>query len=85
MPEHRQGSWLEAITLFQAVREGDQRTACRLLESTTDYESVTMNLLSMLGVYLRGEEPEKLDRFIAAAHQAGPPPRYGSRPSLPPL
>lgn len=81
----RQGAWLEAITLFQAVREGNQPAAKQLLETSADRDRVIGNLLSMLGVFLRGEDADKLDRFIAASHRAGPPPAFGSRPSLRPL
>ena len=51
------------------------------LRTSSDPETVMLNLLRMLGVYLRGEAPDKLDHFIAASHRAGPPPS----PPLPPL
>lgn len=80
----REGAWLETIALFQALREGNQPAARRLLDSCADRDRVVDGLLSMLGVFLRGEEAAKLDRFIAASHRAGPPPSFGSRPYLPP-
>jgi len=81
--ESEEGAMLEAIALFQAVREGKQTLATQLLETAAQPETVTRCLLRMLGVYLRGEDPEKLDRFIAAAHRAGVPPELNSRHSLP--
>lgn len=84
-PAAREGSWLESITLFQAVREGEQKHAIKLLETSRDREEVTRGLLSLLGVYLCGEDPTKLDHFIAVSHRMGPPPRYGSGPYLPPM
>ena len=79
--ERGEGAWLEAITLFQTVRDADRDSAARLLRTSSYPEAVMLNLLRMLGVYLRGEAPDKLDHFIAASHRAGPPPS----PPLPPL
>ena len=79
--ERSEGAWLEAITLFLSVRVADLAAAARLLRTSSDPETVMLNLLRMLGVYLRGEAPDKLDHFIAASHRAGPPPS----PPLPPL
>ena len=79
--ERSEGVWLEAITLFQSVRDADHDAAAHLLRTSSDPEAVTLNLLRMLSVYLRGEAPDKLDHFIAASHRAGPPPS----PPFPPL
>lgn len=81
--ERSEGVWLEVITLFQSVRDADHDAAAHLLRTSSDPEAVTLNLLRMLSVYLRGEAPDKLDHFIAASHRAGPPPK--PRPPLPPL
>lgn len=81
--QRSEGAWLEAITLFQSVRKADHDAAGRLLRTSSDPEAVTLNLLRMLGVYLRGEASDKLDHFINASHRAGPPPT--PRPPLPPL
>ena len=81
--ERNEGAWLEAITLFQSVREADHDVAARLLRTSSNPEAVMLNLLRMLGVYLRGEADDKLDRFIDASYNAGPPPR--PHPPLPPL
>ncbi|MFD8741148.1 hypothetical protein ACFV06_40465 [Streptomyces sp. NPDC059618] len=81
--QRSEGAWLEAITLFQSVRDADHAAAARLLRTSSDPETVMLNLLRMLGVYLRGEAPDKLDHFITASHRAGPPPT--PRPPLPPL
>lgn len=59
--ERSEGAWLEAITLFQSVRDADHAAAARLLRTSSDPETVMLNLLRMLGVYLRGEAPDKLD------------------------
>lgn len=83
MGEHSEGAWLDAVTLFQSVRDADHDAAARLLRTSSDPEAVVLNLLGMLGVYLRGEAPDNLDHFIAASHRAGPPP--SPRPPLPPL
>lgn len=85
MPRPDDGAWLETIALFQAVREGNQPAALRLLETTSNRDAVIGGLLSMLGMFLRAEKAGKLDRFIAASHRAGPPPAYGLRPFLPPI
>ncbi|SJM71556.1 hypothetical protein [Gulosibacter sp. 10] len=85
MAERDEGTWMEAIALFQSAREGEHEAAAQLLRTTSDPEAVALSLLRMLGVYLRGEEPEKLDRFIDASHRAGPPPAPGAGPRLPPL
>lgn len=81
----RDGIWLEAITLFQAIREGNQPAAKRLLDSTAHRDEVLEGLLSMFGIFLRGQKAAELDHFISAAHRAGPPPPFGARPYLPPL
>lgn len=87
MPRPDDGTWLEAIALFEAIREGNQPAALRLLGSAANRDAVIGGLLSMLGMLLRAEDataPGKLDRFVAASHRAGPPPAYGARPYLPP-
>lgn len=81
----REGSWLESITLFQAIRNGEQRHAINILQTSQNRDEVARGLLSLLGVYLRGEETAKLDHFIAVSHRMGPPPQYGSGPSMPPM
>ncbi|GAB3133738.1 hypothetical protein GCM10027289_24110 [Tsukamurella serpentis] len=78
-----EGAWLEAIGLFGAVREGRQQSAWRLLQTSSEPDLVVGNLLSLLGVLLHGISPDDLDRFVDAAHQAGPPPPFGLRPDLP--
>lgn len=83
MDDRGEGAWLEAIALFQSVRDADHDGAARLLRTSSHPEAVMLNLLRILGVYLRGEAPDKLDRLIAASRRAGPPPGVG--PSLPPL
>jgi hypothetical protein len=85
MQTRNEGAWIEATTLFQAVRAGEHEVAMQLLRTASDPETVTLSLLRMLAVYLRGEEAAKLDHFIAAARRAGPPPTPGSGPKLPPL
>lgn len=80
-----EGPWLEAIALFESVREGRQAEAGQLLATSSDQQALMGNLLRMLGVYLRGEEGSKLDRFIAASHRAGPPPAAGPLDRNPPL
>ncbi|MGP5072230.1 hypothetical protein ACTXOR_12125 [Arthrobacter rhombi] len=82
---HKDGIWLEAITLFQAIREGNQPAARRLLDSSAHRDEVFEGLLSMLGIFLRGQQAAELDHFISAAHRAGPPPPFGARPYFPPL
>lgn len=70
----REGAWIEAITLFRAIGEGDLATARRLRESTRSGDRVFDNLLRMLAVFLRGEHPDKLRLFLDASARAGPPP-----------
>lgn len=70
----REGSWLEAIGLFQQVRNGDHLAGMRLLETSADPDGVMHGLLRMFTVFLRGEDPSKLDRFVDASFRAGPPP-----------
>ncbi|MFV0434967.1 MAG: hypothetical protein ACK5LO_13430 [Leucobacter sp.] len=85
LPRPDGGEWLETIALFQAVREGDQPAALRLLGSAANRDAVIGGLLSMLGMFLRVEDataPGKLDQFVAASHRAGPPPAFGARPFL---
>lgn len=76
----REGAWLEAISMFEAVRRGERQTASRLLQTTVDSDRVTSNLLSLLGVLVRGMETADLDRFIESARRAGPPPPIENRP-----
>lgn len=83
MREHSEGVWLEAIVLFETVRAGDQRAAATLMATATNPDAVMLSLLRLLGIYLRGENVDKLDRFVAAAHRAGPPPLPGAWPSRP--
>lgn len=78
-------AWIEAIVLFQTIREGNQPAAKRLLDSSSSRDEVVERLLSMLGVFLRSQKPTELDHFITTAHRAGPPPKFGARPYLPPL
>ncbi|MBU3994385.1 hypothetical protein J2X12_003805 [Pseudarthrobacter oxydans] len=87
MPRPDDGTWLETVALFEAIREGNQPAAHRLLSSSAKQAAVLGGLFSMLGVFLRGEDASgraKLDRFIEASHRAGPPPAFGARPFLPP-
>lgn len=83
MQETREGVWLEAIALFETVREGDHRAAATLLATATNRDAVMLSLLRLLGIYLRGEDGDKLDRFLAASHRAGPPPPPGTWPMRP--
>lgn len=69
-----EGTWLEAIALFEQARAGEHLSAMRLLETSTDPAKVVHGLLRMLAVFLRGEEPQKLDRFLDASFNTGPPP-----------
>ncbi|MFI8595660.1 hypothetical protein ACIGCK_14665 [Microbacterium sp. NPDC078428] len=83
MPRPDDGAWLETIALFEAIREGNQPAAHRLLSSSAKRDAVLGGLFSMLGVFLRGEDASgraKLDHFIEASHRAGPPPAFGARP-----
>lgn len=70
----REGAWLEAIGLFQQARAGDQLAAMRLLETSADPAAVVHGLLRMLVVFLRGEDADKLERFLDASLHAGAPP-----------
>lgn len=70
----KEGTWLEAISLFQQARAGDHLAGMRLVETSAHPSTVVHDLLRMLTVFLRGEEPEKLDRFLEASFRAGPPP-----------
>lgn len=83
LPRPDEAAWQQTIALFQAVREGNQPAAERLLNGNADRDAVIGGLLSMLGMFLRTEDPDKLDRLIAASRRAGPPPAYGTRPFLP--
>ncbi|MGJ0203965.1 hypothetical protein NHL51_07370 [Leucobacter sp. gxy201] len=88
MPGPDEGAWLETIALFEAIREGDQPAALRLLGTSSNRYAVIGGLLSMLSIFLRAEDATdraKLDRFIEASHRAGTPPAFGARPFLPPF
>ena len=80
-----EGPWVEAIVLFQAIRKGNQPAAKRLMDSSADKEQVVDGLMSLLGVFLRGRDAGELDRFVDAAHRSVPPPKFGTRPYLPPI
>ncbi|WP_201518082.1 hypothetical protein [Gulosibacter hominis] len=87
MPRPDSGSWLETIALFEAIREGNQPAAHRLLCTSAKRDAVLGGLFSLLGVLLRAEDAmdrAKLDRFIEVSHRAGPPPAFGARPFIPP-
>lgn len=73
--QSRQYCWLEAIGLFEQLRSGDYATARRLLQTSGEPEVVLDNFMRMIVVFLRGEEPEKMDRFVSAAYRNGPPPQ----------
>ncbi|MDO4611183.1 hypothetical protein [Corynebacterium sp.] len=77
---HDDGAWIEAISLFRHVWAGDCVGGMRLLETSGERDAVTWGLLRMLSVFLRGEEPEKVDAFVDAAFRMGPPP--GPRPAM---
>lgn len=72
--QSRQYGWLEAIVLFQQLRNGDHATARRLIATSADPDLVVDDLLRMLVIFLRGEDVGKIDRFVEVAHRAGPPP-----------
>ncbi|MGO2747119.1 pyridoxamine 5'-phosphate oxidase family protein [Microbacterium sp.] len=70
----REGTWLESIGLFQQTRAGDHQAAMRLLETSADPATVVHGLFRMLVVFLRGEDADKLERFVDASLRAGAPP-----------
>lgn len=80
MQSREQGAWAETVDLFSAVREGRQQAARRLLETTATPGLVIGNLLSLLGVLVRGIDPDELDHFVEAARRVCPPPEFGLRP-----
>ena len=82
-PRPDQGSWLETIALFEAIREGNQPAAMRLLDTSAEREAVLGGLLGLIELYFRHEEGDKVDGFLTAAHAAGPPPAFGCKPFLP--
>lgn len=70
----RQYRWLEAIGLFQQLQNGDYLTVRRLIETSAAPDDVVDDLLRMLIVFLRGEAPDKIERFVETAYRIGPPP-----------
>lgn len=72
--QSRQYGWLEAVGLFQQLRNGDYETARRLIATSASPDLVVDDLLRMLVVFLRGEDVGKIDRFVEVALRAGPPP-----------
>ncbi|MDK2582990.1 hypothetical protein MFL68_005360 [Corynebacterium sp. BWA136] len=83
-PRPDQGSWLETIALFEAIREGNQPAAMRLLNTSAAREAVLGGgLLGLIELYFHHEEGDKVDGFLTAAHAAGPPPAFGCKPFLP--
>lgn len=74
------GLWIEAVALFRAAQESKHHEAQSLLGSSTDPATVVRYFLRLVGIYCRGENPTKLERFASAAHRAGPPPE--TPPSL---
>jgi hypothetical protein len=57
---------IEAIDL-----DLDYMTVCRLIETSAAPDDVVDDLLRMLIVFLRGEEPEKNERFVETAYRIG--------------
>lgn len=72
--QSRQYGWLEAVGLFQQLRNGDYETARRLIATSASPDLVVDDLLRMLVVFLRGEDVGKIDRSVEVALRAGPPP-----------
>lgn len=72
--QSRQYGWLEAIGLFQQLRNGDHEMARRLIATSANPDLVVDDLLRMLVIFLRGEDVGKIDHFVEVAHRAGPPP-----------
>lgn len=70
----QEGTWLEAIGLFQQARAGDPLAGMRLLETSADPARVVHSFLRMLTVFLRGEDADKINHFLDASFRAGPPP-----------
>lgn len=66
-PRPDQGSWLETIALFEAIREGNQPAAMRLLNTSAAREAVLGGLLGLIELYFRHEEGNKVDGFLTAA------------------
>ena len=52
-PRPDQGSWLETIALFEAIREGNQPAAMRLLDTSAAREAVLGGLLGLIELYFR--------------------------------
>ncbi|ART20721.1 hypothetical protein CBE89_03885 [Corynebacterium striatum] len=69
--------------MFEAIREGNQPAALRLLQTSAAREAVLGGLLGLIELYFRNEEDDKIEGFLAAAHSAGPPPAFGCKPFLP--
>ncbi|MFV8381341.1 hypothetical protein [Corynebacterium hindlerae] len=69
-----QGAWLESITLFQQLRDGDFVGAHRLLTSASDPTATLHGIARMFHVFLQSEPPTKLDHFMDTARTMAPPP-----------
>lgn len=70
----KEGAWIEAITMFEQVRNGDYGGAAALLHSSREPDLVLNGLLRLLGLFFRGEECAKLEHFAETARKMGPPP-----------
>ncbi|WP_038466825.1 hypothetical protein [Arthrobacter sp. PAMC 25486] len=64
--QDRGGERVESIAPFRPVREGEPQAA-RRLRYTPQIRNWWAWISSLLGVYRRGTDPEKLDRFAAAS------------------
>ena len=70
----KEGTWLEAIGLFQHAKAGDHLGGMRLLDTSADPKRVVHGLVRMLAIFLRGQDPRKIDQFLDASYRAGAPP-----------
>lgn len=73
-----EGSWIESITLFQQIRDGDYNTAVALLDSSDDPSATLYGFARLIHTFLRAEDSRKLDHFTEVARRMQPP-------SAPPL
>ncbi|AZL05141.1 hypothetical protein CXR25_05560 [Brevibacterium aurantiacum] len=69
-----QGTWIEAITVFEELRAGNTDGALEVVRTCSDVERMLGYLFRLTSLFLRSARSEDIDHFIEAAHRAEPPP-----------
>ncbi len=81
--EQRQGAWLEAIAVVEALRAGDKTLARQVLTTSPHPAPVLDGVLRLTSVLLHSIPPTQIDSLLTVAYRSAPPPPIPHPPHLP--